>query len=80
MHGPVRQGEFLEALGIRARAAALKKRATPAQAAEVDRALERLTAPGATGMGELFKVLGFSHPALATLPGLPPRPLDANAV
>jgi SAM-dependent MidA family methyltransferase len=78
VHGPVRQAEFLEALGIRARAAALKKRASPEQAAQIDRALDRLTDRGSTGMGELFKVLGLSHAALAALPALPPRPLDAS--
>ncbi|HEX2134513.1 MAG TPA: SAM-dependent methyltransferase [Microvirga sp.] len=74
VHGPLRQRDFLEALGIRARAASLMRRATPAQAAAVEAALERLTAGGPTGMGELFKVLGLSHRDLETLPGLPPRP------
>jgi len=73
VHGPVPQGDFLEALGIRVRAAALRKRATPAQAESVEQALERLTARGPTGMGELFKVLGLSHPAISHLPGLPAR-------
>ena len=71
VHGPSTQGDFLEALGIRARAASFAKRASADQATAIERALDRLTAPGATGMGELFKVLGFSHPALETLPGLP---------
>ena len=35
-HGIVLQGDFLQALGIEARAAALKARATPAQAADID--------------------------------------------
>ena len=72
VHGPARQGDFLRALGIEERAAALKGRADPAQAASVDAALHRLTAPGATGMGDLFKVLGLSDQSLAALPGLEP--------
>jgi SAM-dependent MidA family methyltransferase len=72
VHGPARQGDFLRALGIEERAAALKGRADPAQAASVDAALHRLTAPGATGMGDLFKVLGLSDQSLAALPGLAP--------
>ena len=75
VHGPVRQGEFLDALGIRARATSLKTRATAEQASDIDRAVDRLTARGATGMGELFKVICLSHPGLEVLPGLPPRPL-----
>jgi SAM-dependent MidA family methyltransferase len=80
VHGPVPQREFLEALGLRERAASLRRRATPAQAAEIDRALDRLTARGPAGMGELFKVLALSHPDLETLPGLPPgsRAKEAN--
>jgi SAM-dependent MidA family methyltransferase len=77
VHGPVGQGEFLESLGIQARAAALKKRATAAQAAAIDQATDRLTARGTTGMGELFKVLGLSHPTLEALPGLPARPVTS---
>ncbi len=72
VHGPATQGDFLRALGIEERAAALKRRAEPAQAAGVDAALHRLTAPGATGMGDLFKVLGLSDRSLAALPGLGP--------
>jgi SAM-dependent MidA family methyltransferase len=73
IHGPSTQGDFLEALGIRARAEALKRRASPAQAESIDRALERLTARGETGMGELFKVMAVSHASLESLPGLPLR-------
>jgi len=72
-HGPADQADFLTALGLPARAAALKRRATAAQAEAIDRAAGRLTARGATAMGSLFKVLGLSHPDLATLPGLPAR-------
>ena len=70
-HGIVTQGDFLQALGIDARAAALKARATPAQAADIDRALARLTERGPTGMGDLFKVLAVTHEAIEAVPGLP---------
>ncbi|WP_293507623.1 SAM-dependent methyltransferase [Parvibaculum sp.] len=56
-HGPVEQGAFLTALGIEARAANLRRRATAAQAPDIDAGLRRLTAPGE--MGSLFKVLGI---------------------
>lgn len=70
-HGIVTQGDFLQALGIDARAAALKARATPAQATDIDRALARLTERGPTGMGDLFKVLAVTHEAIEAVPGLP---------
>jgi len=57
-HGPVEQGAFLMALGIKARANALRKQATETQARDIDAALQRLTAPGE--MGSLFKVLGIA--------------------
>lgn len=63
--GPVEQGAFLRALGIEARAAALKARADARQAQDVDSALHRLTAPDQ--MGSLFKVLGVV-PAAAPAP------------
>jgi SAM-dependent MidA family methyltransferase len=69
VHGPTRQGAFLRALGIEERAARLKSRATPAQAAEIEAALARLAGPEPEGMGELFKALGIAHPALAAIPG-----------
>ncbi len=69
--GPVPQGEFLESLGIRTRAARIKETATPEQCDEIDSALERLTGPGE--MGTLFKVLAI------TSPGTPvPGGFDAN--
>jgi len=52
----VAQGEWLGRLGIRARAGALGK-ANPDKAAEIQAALERLTAPDQ--MGELFKVIAI---------------------
>ncbi|MDF2688911.1 MAG: methyltransferase [Microvirga sp.] len=77
VHGIVAQGEFLQALGIEARAQALKARATPAQAADIDQALARLTERGATGMGELFKVLAVTHEAIQAVPGLPALPYSS---
>ncbi len=71
VHGMVPQGGFLECLGLGARASALKSRATPAQADEIDKALERLTERGPKGMGELFKVLAVTHEGLEAVPGLP---------
>jgi NADH dehydrogenase [ubiquinone] 1 alpha subcomplex assembly factor 7 len=69
VHGPITQAEFLRRLGIVERAGRLKARATADQAAQIDAALARLIAPGATGMGELFKVMAFSEPNIDALPG-----------
>jgi SAM-dependent MidA family methyltransferase len=66
-HGPLSQGEFLRRLGIAQRAARLQAKATPQQAADIDAALTRLTAPDQ--MGELFKVLAITDPRLAAPPG-----------
>lgn len=62
LHGPIGQGRFLCALGIDARCAKLKAGASAAQRAVIDSAYERLT-DGAR-MGELFKVLAITDPAL----------------
>ncbi len=74
VHGIAMQGDFLQALGIETRAKALKARATPAQAADIDRALGRLTERGPKGMGELFKVLAITHEGIGAVPGLPALP------
>jgi len=66
-HGPVPQSGFLEALGIRQRAAALAARADARQAAEIDAALARLTDPA--GMGGLFRVLALTAPGLGVPAG-----------
>jgi NADH dehydrogenase [ubiquinone] 1 alpha subcomplex assembly factor 7 len=58
--GPLPQGLWLGRLGIEARARALKARATGPQAAAIEAALVRLTAP--TAMGSLFKAMAFSAP------------------
>ncbi len=60
--GPVGQGALLETLGIGARSEALRRCATPGQAADIDAARHRLTDPAE--MGTLFKALALSHPDL----------------
>ena len=74
--GPVHQGDFLRALGIDARAARLRRKASAQQAAEIDAALRRLT--GAHGMGALFKAMAFAHPALGAPPGFEQPARAAN--
>ena len=69
VHGPVTQGDFLRRIGIEARAAALRAKATPAQATDVDAALARLTGGGRDSMGELFKATAFADPEAGALPG-----------
>ena len=72
IHGPVDQGAFLTALGLRERAATLRLRANDAQAEAIDAAVARLTDDRPEGMGRLFKVLAVSAPGLEALPGLAP--------
>ncbi len=67
--GPLEQGNFLQRLGIHARAAALKANAPPAKVNEIDAAVTRLIGSGARRMGVLFKALGIADPKLGTLPG-----------
>jgi SAM-dependent MidA family methyltransferase len=64
--GPVTQGDFLDRLGLRHRAASLA-RANPQRAAEFAAAMDRLAAPAR--MGTLFKVVCLAHPALPAPPG-----------
>ncbi|MDR3514625.1 MAG: SAM-dependent methyltransferase [Azospirillaceae bacterium] len=56
VHGPVEQGAFLAALGIRQRAARLRQAGAP----DIDAALDRLIAPDQ--MGSLFKVMALTAP------------------
>jgi SAM-dependent MidA family methyltransferase len=70
VQGPVTQARFLTELGIEARAAALRKNATPEQAEAITSAVARLTEGGKTGMGDLFKVMAISDPKLGPLPGM----------
>ncbi|HEY0571129.1 MAG TPA: SAM-dependent methyltransferase [Enterovirga sp.] len=81
-HGPMTQGAFLDALGIGARAAALARKASADARIGIEAALNRLTGTGDGQMGDLFKVVGLSHPALTTLPALPaipPEPVEDSA-
>ena len=64
--GPSTQKNFLEALGIRLRAEKLKA-GSPASAADIDTALDRLTNP--KQMGALFKVLAIADERTIQLPG-----------
>lgn len=71
--GPVRQGDFLRALGIETRAAQLKAAAAETLRAEIDTACNRLI--DEAEMGKLFKALAFAapaidHPTLDQLAGL----------
>ena len=68
LHGPVTQSDFLMSLGISRRAEALRA-SMPQRSEEIDAAVARLVRGGRTGMGSLFKVLGFAHPSLGELPG-----------
>lgn len=73
--GPVTQGAFLLALGVRERAEALSAGASPQQAMDLERAVRRLTE--AEQMGDLFKVLAFGHPELETPAGFPISSTDS---
>ena len=65
MLGPVSQGRFLTALGLRSRADRLK-RDNPEHAADIDAAVMRLTRP--EQMGTLFKVLAVYEGATHASP------------
>ena len=68
--GPIEQSQFLQRLGIEARAAKLKAAAAShAAAAEIDLAVARLIGHGRTGMGTLFKAASFAHPSVGVPPG-----------
>ena len=56
VHGPVEQGNWLEAMGIWERAGALMKKG---DAEGVRKAVERLVDRGEGGMGRLYKVLAI---------------------
>ena len=79
VHGPVTQGDFLRRLGIESRAATLMAKAAPEVSADISGALKRLTEPGRSGMGSMFKVLGVSQPDVVSLAGLSDEQEDARA-
>ncbi|WP_412546448.1 class I SAM-dependent methyltransferase [Maricaulis sp. MIT060901] len=68
--GPVTQGDFLNGLGIEARAAALSQHA-PEKRAQIARQLWRLTDP--EEMGELFKLIVLDHESMPAPPGFTAR-------
>jgi len=68
-YGPVTQSQFLRRLGILTRAASLKTKSRPTDAATIDAALKRLISEGEAGMGTLFKAAAFAHPSVGALPG-----------
>ncbi len=67
--GPITQSQFLRRLGIDQRAATLKIKASPEQAADIGAALARLTDEGAGSMGALFKAAAFAHASAGVPPG-----------
>jgi len=66
VYGPIDQGRWLTALGIRVRADSLKK-ASLGRAREIDAALKRLI--GGDAMGRLFKALALASPGMPKPPG-----------
>jgi NADH dehydrogenase [ubiquinone] 1 alpha subcomplex assembly factor 7 len=68
-HGPIDQGEFLRRLGIETRTKVLKSAVPAERVAEIELAFKRLTSQDRTGMGRLFKAIGFAHRRLGPLPG-----------
>ena len=73
--GPVGQGMFLQRLGIRERAAALKARASDGQRAAIDAAMARLIDPDQ--MGTLFRVMAVGDDRSAVPAGFSDSPSDA---
>jgi SAM-dependent MidA family methyltransferase len=69
VHGPVTQGEFLQRLGIEARANSLRANADEGVAEGIETAKARLIGGGRGGMGAMFKVLAISDPSLPVLVG-----------
>jgi len=87
--GPTTQAQFLTEIGALQRAEALKRRATPTQAADIDSGVARLlaTAPEAgaggrmaPGMGALFKALAVTSYGLERPPGFDQPRRDAGGV
>ncbi len=71
VHGPIPQNVLLDRLGIRLRAVALARNATPQQAEDIEAATERLLR--LEQMGTLFKALAFVAPHLSIPPGFDER-------
>jgi SAM-dependent MidA family methyltransferase len=73
LNGGLRQGEFLYGLGLAERAKALARDKDPSEQRLIAAAVDRLAGEGAGKMGELFKVIAVSSPALKLMPF---RPVD----
>ncbi|MDI7860891.1 class I SAM-dependent methyltransferase [Rhizobiaceae bacterium n13] len=73
INGCLHQGDFLIGLGLGERASALGRGKPPAIQTQIRDAAERLAGAGEGRMGELFKVLAVSSPAIDLLPF---RPVD----
>ncbi|MEV4605965.1 class I SAM-dependent methyltransferase [Neorhizobium sp. LMR1-1-1.1] len=73
LNGGLRQGEFLYGLGLAERATALARDKDPPEQRLIGAAVDRLAGEGAGKMGELFKVIAVSSPALKLMPF---RPVD----
>jgi SAM-dependent MidA family methyltransferase len=72
VHGPVEQGLWLKRMGIEVRAAVLQANAGGTKGDGIANDLLRLTGTGPSQMGALFKVIAFSAPEIAQLPGFDP--------
>jgi SAM-dependent MidA family methyltransferase len=68
LNGGLHQGDFLFGLGLAERANALAKDKEPAEQRLIAAAVDRLAGEGAGKMGELFKVIAVSSPALKLMP------------
>jgi NADH dehydrogenase [ubiquinone] 1 alpha subcomplex assembly factor 7 len=66
VHGPVTQGDFLQRLGIAARAEMLAVSAGDADRRDLQAGLLRLVSPGQ--MGRLFKVMALTPPGKSLVP------------
>ena len=69
VYGPIEQGDFLRALGLDQRAAALIRRAGPQQASDIESARARLSGRGEGEMGAMFKAMVVANRNLPTPPG-----------
>jgi NADH dehydrogenase [ubiquinone] 1 alpha subcomplex assembly factor 7 len=69
VYGPVNQGDFLRALGLDQRAAALARKGGAQQAADIEAARLRLSGGGEGEMGTLFKVMAIANRTLPAPPG-----------
>jgi SAM-dependent MidA family methyltransferase len=71
LNGGLRQGEFLYRLGLAERAAALSRGKEASEQNLIAAAVDRLAGEGAGKMGELFKLIAVSSPALDLMPFRP---------